>query len=502
MKLEEQRSVRGLARALCVESRHRVRSGILSRAPGFRFRELNTAVNEYVKALFPACRHEAVAELVEALETADPVTLREVGGFLARRAPGSGPASRALCGRLRETDADVRRTAARVLWEMQLCRFEDAHPDLRSGDSVKGICADDDSGTACRARIALQGIREVLETRELLLKGLAAIEKAPPSGDDLVRVLEEDVVTRIVTAQGQLNALRSIQAARRDMDGGIYYQEEELGEFAGAAYDMTDEEVEASAVQILKRSAKLVISGCVEMLARGGSTARRVAVAILQTPGVDCIPAFRTVLRALSGPDGGAGGAAGEAQGDPGEGSDPEETDFLEALRAKDPTARWVAAIALGHFRDLSPEAEEALLAALDDADPVVQAEALISFVWREGELGGRFKIKTVALLGTTSSPVVREAAITVLDREFEGVGGAVSALAGMLRDGASTTRLQAARALGAMGLKAMAAAPQLRDLSLSEGGGSGDLRQAAAEALRRIEAAAEALKKMEEKAR
>ena len=124
---------------------------------------------------------------------------------------------------------------------------------------------------------------------------------------------------------------------------------------------------------------------------------------------------------------------------------------ILEQLASGDTKSRQLAARTLGSIEYLEVEAEDALVAALEDSAPIVQAAALAALVQSGGELPEGSIAKLTGFL-THLDTDARADAILALGQLGPRAAEAFPAIEKALTDGSSEIRHNAAWALGQVG--------------------------------------------------
>lgn len=163
---------------------------------------------------------------------------------------------------------------------------------------------------------------------------------------------------------------------------------------------------------------------------------------------------------------------------------------ILEQLASGDVKSRQLAARVLGSIEYLEIEEEDALVAALEDSEPVVRAAALAALVQIGAELPEASAVKLAGFL-TAQDPDARADAIRALGQLGPDAAEAVPAIEVALTDESSEIRHGAAWALGNMGEEQGArAVPPLT--ALLETDPDGDVRAQAAWALGQMGVSAE----------
>lgn len=162
----------------------------------------------------------------------------------------------------------------------------------------------------------------------------------------------------------------------------------------------------------------------------------------------------------------------------------------LEQLATGDVKTRQLAARVLGNIEYLEIEAEDALVAALADSEPAVQAAALAALVQVGAELPEGSIAKLTGFL-TNLDADARADAILALGQLGPRAAGAFPAIEKALADKSSEIRHSAVWALGQIGEEQEArAVPPL--MAVLEGDPDADVRAQAAWALGQMGAAAE----------
>lgn len=159
----------------------------------------------------------------------------------------------------------------------------------------------------------------------------------------------------------------------------------------------------------------------------------------------------------------------------------------LETLRSGSPERRRGAAALLHAWPGAG---DEALLAALDDPDPRVQAEAMAAAGSVGWSIRRVFNGRILRVLARTEDEALRRTAVEVLDRQAFARGTEMFARTG-LADPDPAVRADAARALGALGTVRPLSEETVEDLrwrALGRGEEDLSVRKALVEALDRIE--------------
>lgn len=460
------------------------------------FRRFSFARDQAVERIHEGSPNSCRRLLLRALEDEDESPrLRALAcSWLIRWGEDKDAVLPTLHGLLRDEEAGLREWAAAMVREMQVAEYRKGATDPAIGQDQVSLESLSEDEKAQLYAVAVHNLVELVLTSEYQMAGLNEKLQAPPTIPAGGYLLEESLVRRRLAALSRLRTSFAVlqpepdhaivMAGSAPEEGGVipWWERPELwldGYDARELFDFV-----ASRVELLGGAAVPALCG---KLQQDDPRTRETAARLLGVLGSEGVSAWGALVAVLDDPSSPVSDAASHALGKVGSGAKTEVAGLTVLLESTNANALRGAIVALSYFGDQGDAVDRAILSAMQHPDPSVQAEAIVALSGVSGELLAPYISRVTELLAQTASSEVRKAAAEALDTMGQAVGGAVPLLASLLRSDDPGDAVNAATALGTLGSTAIGAVPALRKLAEGDPEANQGLRQAAADALKRI---------------